>query len=269
MVAQFLDAQVEAPKQQRERARRAADAQVQNMCAQCADTRLTEDFLQQLTYARRVQAVVEIHNHHIEQIGLGQLRRAVLAAAEWLRSHGVLSDRDDVFWLTFAEILAFLRESGAGLPEQAIRARKEAYQGWEQHEPPPHLGLPSPVLPPRPPDTDALTPVADQTAGRIRGVGASAGIVSGPARVLATWQAAPDIQPGDILVAENAGPLWLPFFPILAGIVLESGALGQHAASTAREYGLPAVISAANATQRIKDGARITIDGTQGIIELD
>jgi phosphoenolpyruvate synthase/pyruvate phosphate dikinase len=50
----------------------------------------------------------------------------------------------------------------------------------------------------------------------------------------------PDIQPGDILIAVNAGLLWLPFFPLLGGLVLDTGSLGQHAASTAREYGIPA-----------------------------
>ena len=45
----------------------------------------------------------------------------------------------------------------------------------------------------------------------------------------------------------------------------ESGSLAQHAASTAREYGLPAVISAPDATRLIRDQDRITIDGTQGL----
>ena len=269
MAAQFLDEHVESPKRQRERSRRTAEAEVHRMCTQCPDSQLVEDFLQQLIAARRAQSVVEIHNHHIEQVGLGQLRRAVLAAAGWLQSEGVLSDADDVFWLSFSETLAVLRKSGEGTPAEIIRARKEEYHGWEQYEPPPHLGLPSAVLPPRPPDTDAVTPGIDHRVGLIRGVGASAGVVSGYARVIGSWQAMPRVQPGEILVAENAGPLWLPFFPILAGIVLEGGSLGQHAASTAREYGLPAVISAANATHSIKSGDRIKIDGTKGIVEMD
>ena len=269
LAAKFLDENAESPARQRERSRRAIEAEVQALCTQCPDSRIIEAFLQQLIAARRAQPVVEIHNHHIEQVGLGQLRRAVLAASGWLQSEGVLSEADDVFRLTFSEILAVLRKSGGGPPEGIIRARQEEYHEWEQYEPPPHLGLPSAVLPPRPPDTDALTPDADQTAGQLRGIGASAGVVSGPARVIDIWQAVPRIEPGEILVAENAGPLWLPFFPILAGIVLESGALGQHAASTAREYGLPAVISAANATRIIRDGDWITIDGTKGMVELD
>ncbi|MFC1997903.1 PEP-utilizing enzyme [Chloroflexota bacterium] len=43
--------------------------------------------------------------------------------------------------------------------------------------------------------------------------------------------------------------------------------MGQHAASTAREYGVPAVIGLRNARQLIKDGDWITIDGGQGSVE--
>ena len=268
LAARFLDTQVEPPEQQRERARHAIQVEVEALCVQCPDAQAVKDFLWQLHYFRRVQAVVEIHNHHIEQIGLGQLRRAVMAAANWLVSAAVLSAADDIFWLTFTEILAAVRGPERERLLDIIHRRKIEYQDWAQYQPPPHLGLPPAALPPRPTGEDALTPSEPQAAGQIRGLGASAGVASGRARVIKAWQAAPQVMPGDILVAENAGPLWTPFFPILAGIVLESGSLGQHAASTAREYGLPAVIAAYDATQLIKDGDEITINGTSGIVEL-
>jgi pyruvate,water dikinase len=63
------------------------------------------------------------------------------------------------------------------------------------------------------------------------------------------------IAPGDILIATNVGPLWTPYFPLLGGLVLDGGSLTQHAATTAREYGIPAVIGTGEATQRIPDGA--------------
>jgi pyruvate,water dikinase len=81
----------------------------------------------------------------------------------------------------------------------------------------------------------------------------------------------PEISPGDILVAANAGPFWTPFFPVLGGLVLDGGNLGQHAAATAREYGIPAVINARSAlgpaTHSIPDGAWVTVDGSSGTVE--
>ena len=268
LAAQFLDAKVEATRQQRERARRAVDAEVEAMCARCPDAQAVADFKWKLEYYRRVQAVIEIHNHHIEQIGLGQIHRAVMAAARWLQSSAVLLDVENIFWLTFAEIVDALVKPERELLVEVTHRRQAEYAGWAEYQPPPYLGLPPPGLSPRPAGGDAVTPGEPQASGQIRGIGASAGVAIGRARVISTWLPAPQILPGDILVAENAGPLWIPFFPVLAGIVLESGSLGQHAASTAREYGLPAVISTPKATQLIKDGDWITIDGTRGMVEL-
>jgi pyruvate,water dikinase len=44
---------------------------------------------------------------------------------------------------------------------------------------------------------------------------------------------------------------------------------GQHAATTAREYGVPAVIATRHATQRIPDGAWVTLDGSTGMVEIE
>jgi pyruvate,water dikinase len=78
----------------------------------------------------------------------------------------------------------------------------------------------------------------------------------------------PEVAAGDILVAENAGPLWTPIFPILGGIVLDQGSVLGHAVLTAREYGIPAVMYTRNATQRIQEGAWLTVDGTEGFVEI-
>jgi pyruvate,water dikinase len=78
----------------------------------------------------------------------------------------------------------------------------------------------------------------------------------------------PNLEPGDILVAWNIGPLWTPLFPRLGGLILEGGAVGQHAAATAREYGLPAVVGVRHATRRLSEGVRVSIDGTQGLVTI-
>jgi pyruvate,water dikinase len=57
-----------------------------------------------------------------------------------------------------------------------------------------------------------------------------------------------------------------PLFPILGGLVLEKGSVGQHAAATAREYGLPTAIQVKDATKLIADGSWITVDGEQGTV---
>ena len=51
-------------------------------------------------------------------------------------------------------------------------------------------------------------------------------------------------------------------------MVLDEGAVFQHAALVAREYRIPAVLQTKQATSVITDGSIITIDGTMGIVEL-
>jgi pyruvate,water dikinase len=79
----------------------------------------------------------------------------------------------------------------------------------------------------------------------------------------------PGAAPGDVLVAVNAGPLWTPVFPLLSGIVLDAGSPADHAAITAREFGIPAVYATRNATLRIPDGAWVTVDGENGLVQWD
>jgi pyruvate,water dikinase len=268
LVERYLDETIESPREQRHRTRRAIDAEVAALCSRCDDKQIVEAFLTQLEIARRNFSILEIHNHHIEQVGHGLLRRAVMAAASWLQSKDVISIKDEIFWLTFKEIMSELQQPNRNTLEKKINLRKMEYRIWKQFEPPPYLGLPSAKLPPRSVDTDILTPLELEIEGDLHGVGASKGVVNGRARVIKTWESSPKIMPGDILIAENAGPMWTPFFPILGGLVLEIGSLGQHAASTAREYGIPAVIGLRHARQLIKDGNRIQIDGEKGTVEL-
>ncbi len=76
------------------------------------------------------------------------------------------------------------------------------------------------------------------------------------------------MERGDILVAPNAGPSWTPIFPLISALVLDQGAVFQHAALVAREYRIPAVIMTRDGTSEIRDGQTITVDGDEGVVEL-
>ncbi len=57
-------------------------------------------------------------------------------------------------------------------------------------------------------------------------------------------------------------------FPRIGALVTDRGGLLSHAAIVAREHGIPAVLATGTATQRIKDGEEVTVDGTKGRIEI-
>jgi pyruvate,water dikinase len=120
--------------------------------------------------------------------------------------------------------------------------------------------------------SDALeqigAPVSIDAAETYTGIGVSAGVATGKARVLLTPS---DVNPSDrdyILVCPSTDPAWTPLFLHAAGLVMERGGILSHGAVVAREYGVPAVVNIPNATQHIVDGQMLQVDGNKGIVSI-
>jgi pyruvate,water dikinase len=105
-------------------------------------------------------------------------------------------------------------------------------------------------------------------AGQLNGIAASAGTVTGTARVLSSPDEGDRLEPGDILVCVTTAPPWTPLFAIAGGVVTDTGGVLCHSAICAREYGIPAVVGTMAATAMIPDGATITIDGATGTVTV-
>ena len=76
------------------------------------------------------------------------------------------------------------------------------------------------------------------------------------------------LQPGDVLVAPITDPSWTPLFLAASAVVVDVGAQLSHAIIVSRELGIPCVVSVTGATQRIPDGAAVTVDGTAGTVTI-
>lgn len=269
LLAPYLSPMVEAPAVARARARAERDNRVEQLCAACSDPTQVAAFRRWLPVARREATVLEEHNYWIDQVTYGQLRTAISAAAHLLVPRGSIAEEDDVFWLSVEEIVTALRGEPSQVQATLIIDRKAASETHRQFTPPPLLGLPKARLDPRPPLKDEVTAGAPEGATTLRGIGASAGRRRGRARIVPMTTVLPAVQPGEVLVSLNAGPSWTPIFPLLGGLVLDEGSYGQHGATTAREYHLPAVIGTRNATRRIPDGAWVVIDGETGTVDIE
>lgn len=89
-------------------------------------------------------------------------------------------------------------------------------------------------------------------------------IAAGPARIIADARELSAFQPGEVLVAECTSPDWEPVMKIAAAIVTERGGRTCHAATVARELGVPAVVGAAGAKQALKTGSVVTVSCAEG-----
>jgi pyruvate,water dikinase len=102
----------------------------------------------------------------------------------------------------------------------------------------------------------------------LHGSAGSGGIATGRARVILDPTDPSELEPGDILIAPNTDPSWVPLFVPAAAAVVNVGAMGSHAMIVSRDLGIPCVVSVADATQRIPDGAMITVDGNAGTVTI-
>jgi pyruvate,water dikinase len=102
----------------------------------------------------------------------------------------------------------------------------------------------------------------------LTGVAGSPGVAEGTARIVLDPADPPDLGPGDIMVAPLTDPAWTPLFMAVDAVVVNVGGQISHAVIVSRELGLPCVVSVADASTRIPEGATIRVDGAAGTVTL-
>ena len=209
----------------------------------------------------------------LADVGLGwpTARRLLLELGRRLVEGGLLEKADDVFWLNLEEVERAAAGLDAGLPvgpsaSTAVDARKAQWRGRRLVTPPgwlPDKGFFYRMFRKFMPSNEEV-----QTGPTLRGLGASGGRASGPARLLRGPEDFSRMQSGDVLVAPITTPAYTPFFAMASAVVTDVGGPLSHSSIVAREYGIPAVLGTGSATARIKDGDEVTVDGDKGIVLL-
>ena len=105
------------------------------------------------------------------------------------------------------------------------------------------------------------------TDGSLEGLPISAGYAEGPVCLLRSPNDMKKVKRGDILVASVIDPGMAPLMGLAAGLVVELGGTLSHGAIIAREYGLPAIANVHGVTSLLKDGERVAVDATAGVIK--
>ena len=89
-------------------------------------------------------------------------------------------------------------------------------------------------------------------------------IGAGKARIMTGLDDMHKVQDGDVLVTDMTDPDWEPIMKRAAAIVTNRGGRTCHAAIIAREMGVPAVVGCGDATDKIADGAEVTVSCAEG-----
>lgn len=185
------------------------------------------------------------------------IRAYTLRLAETLLSEGVISDADDI-WFAKIEDLRNLLDGKITNEELAkiVAGNKRYYSSFRNFTSENEIG-------------SSFANVAEKTSDKaLHGIGCSCFKATGTARVIHSLDETDRLCEGDILITKFTDTGWTGKFAMLSGIVTEYGGILCHAAIVSREYGIPCVVCAENATKLIKDGETITINGETGEIIL-
>ena len=199
-----------------------------------------------------------------------RLRRIALALGDELVRLDILARRDDVFWLTTAE-LDELSSGGAMFAHSTrdlVALRSSAHAELSAMTPPDTFTLPEGRYLDGVAGTAKKQPAARESTGTFTGTTACSGRITGRARVLRDLTEAERLAAGDVLVTRQTDPGWGPVFFLIAGLVIERGGMLSHGAILAREFGIPCVVGVREATRVIPDGAIVTVDADKGCVHV-
>lgn len=190
-------------------------------------------------------------------LGLMLEREAIFEVGRRLQAAGVCEQADDVFSLTYTELLAWLLgQSASEELAPRVRARLLDRQRWTRYSPPPMLPVES-----------AGAQLAASEGGAIMALSGRPicrGLVQGTAQVIRSLPEAGGVLPGQVLVCREPQFELSPLFGVVSAVVSEAGGVLDPAAVLVREFGVPAVFGVAGATEQLHTGDALLVDAHRG-----
>jgi phosphohistidine swiveling domain-containing protein len=215
------------------------------------------------------------HNWYVDMRCTLPIRKAAQAIARAVD----FTDPDDVNFLFYSELRALAngKQSRKSF-EPVIADRKAYFNHWNARI------EDMPIVLGTPPETIA-DPVVIEIFGitneflermkagvgnakQLSGIPASSGIARGTARVLRSPDELHLLRQGEVLVCVGTTPTWTPAFTKISACVCDGGGTLTHASVVSREYRVPCVVGTGLATQTIKDGDDVTVDGDKGLVTV-
>jgi rifampicin phosphotransferase len=106
-------------------------------------------------------------------------------------------------------------------------------------------------------------------ARQIVGQPAGPGLATGSARIVMSAADALQFRTGEVMVCDAIDPSMTFVVPLAAAIVERRGGMLIHGSIIAREYGIPCVTGVPDATNLIRTGDVVTVDGYLGIVIIE
>ncbi|CAG7637831.1 PEP-utilizing enzyme [Paenibacillus allorhizosphaerae] len=245
------------------------EARAAELFAKLPEGELKRNFATMYQWALDSWGLDEDHHFYIDAMLPAKSRPFLLRTGELLVENGVLADRQDIFHFYLDELLDVL--SAPSAQHGKVEQRKIEHEANKRKKAAPFYG--------EPPKQQSLDPALERVFGgkppEIReqeqtftGYAASQGVYTGTVKVVLGPEDFGKVEHGDILVCKTTTPPWTALFSIVGAIVTDTGGILSHAGTVAREYKLPAVVGSKVATSVLKDGDRVTVDGSKGVVHF-
>jgi pyruvate,water dikinase len=198
---------------------------------------------------------------------INEAKLAMFEVGARMAARGAIDDVQQVFMLLDGELDSFLADPAAW---RATILERDAQFAVLATLEPPYIVKQQDGVPPIdqwPVRGRKDVPVA--AAGDVlQGAAGAPGAFTGRARIVLHPDQIDDLDAGDVMVAPTTDPSWTPLFLSVGAVVCNVGAVNSHAAIVCRELGVPCAVSVLDATDRIPEGATITVDGSSGTVAV-
>jgi pyruvate,water dikinase len=206
---------------------------------------------------RRLCRYLELReaNRHALMHFIACARQVARNLGTTLAARGILQFRDDIFFLTLDEIKTGASDAAKDWKGLVEMRRREWKSNATQSVPDTIIG-----------SAEGVVGEGGRSDDSLEGLPISAGYAEGPVCLLLSPNDMKKVKRGDIMVAPVIDPGMAPLMGLAAGLIVEMGGTLSHGAIIAREYGLPAIANVHRVTHLLKNGERVAVDATAGMI---
>lgn len=223
------------------------------------------------------------HHFYFDQGTFARMRLVLLAIGRKMVEMGLLRDPEDIMFLEYDQLRYYVANpksesnpngyDGISVIKEARRKWEDAFKitprdwvgtvtRWNMYEEIYHTlwGYPERF--------ERAREGKKETADKVIGLPAAAGVAEGFARIVKSPDEFDQVKRGEIMVCLMTNPAWVIVFSKIKGVVTDAGGVLSHTAVVSREFGIPAVVGTGDATRRIKTGDRVRVNGFTGVVEI-
>ena len=230
-------------------------AAIQDLYAKVSDPEQLAQLKHYLELSVKMAPITPDHHFYIDQGIYSRLRVAFVQIGKALVRAGILDDPEDIFMLKYDEIRCTatsnypVRELVKSRRAEMDAARKLHPQKFEA-------------------EMKEKAEKTEISKTVLKGIPGCPGVQEGIAHLVSDPSELDTVKEGEILVCKMTNPAWVVSYSKISALVTDTGGALSHPAVVAREFGVPCVVGTRRATQLIKTGDKIRVDGSIGVVEV-